>query len=172
MGVETDTNRIKFGDGSTQWNSLPYFSNNSFKYGLYSLSTNQTTNLITGNHIELDTSEGSLGGLSTGTGQNNGIITLPAGKTYKITGSFLFNHSIAGATTLQLYDRTNSSYFGFRAISYSMAYNTNFADKPFLFGIISPQTNTEIDVRLYGASNTSTAYTAFSWLLIEEYGGY
>ena len=52
MGLETDTNRIKFGDGSTTWTSLPYVgAGASFKYGLYTLSANQTSNLAAGNLI-------------------------------------------------------------------------------------------------------------------------
>jgi len=31
MGLETDTNRIKFGDGSTAWTELPYFIGNPYR---------------------------------------------------------------------------------------------------------------------------------------------
>jgi len=29
LGLETDTNKFKFGDGVTTWNSLPYYANGS-----------------------------------------------------------------------------------------------------------------------------------------------
>jgi hypothetical protein len=172
MGLETDTNRIKFGDGTTVWNSLSYFRGGSFKYGLYSLSADQSSNLSVENHIEFNNVQGSLPAPSTGSGQANGIITLPAGRTYKISGAFQTNHSAAGLAQIQIYNRTSSSYIGFMTASVSMNYNTPNAMQPTLLAIITPSTNIDIDARINGAINLSIIQSELTWLLIEEYGGY
>lgn len=39
-GWESDTNQLKFGDGSTRWNSLPYFSGAPDADPSFSLLTN------------------------------------------------------------------------------------------------------------------------------------
>ncbi|OGI00319.1 MAG: hypothetical protein A2Y25_01670 [Candidatus Melainabacteria bacterium GWF2_37_15] len=180
MGIETDTKRIKVGDGSTAWNSLSYYGvGASFKYGLYTLSSDQTSNISANNHIEFNTSHGSLGGLSTGSGQQNGIITLTGGKTYKITGAFLFRHSSAGATQVQVYDRTNSTYISGSCAVNSMNSSSNHSSVPVFIGIITPASNIDIEVRFTSISNTDmvlSGYTShlsgYTHLLIEEYGGY
>ena len=129
MGIETDTKRIKVGDGS-------------------------------------------LGGLSTGTGQENGIITLPAGKTYKITGGFRVAHSSAGNTHFFLYDRTNSEYLSLRVACIALSatsYNTNMSH---FTTIITPTSSIDVDIRFYAVVNTNKVFSDSTWLLIEEYGGY
>lgn len=172
MGLETDTNRFKFGDGSTAWNSLPYVgAGASFKYGLYTLSADQTSNTATGNHIEWNTSAGSLGGLSTGSGQANGIITLAGGKSYKMHGLFAAGYSASGTTHIRGYDRTNSAYITPLSAGHSM--NLNYTDTccPVFLGIISPASNIDIDFRFSYVAYTNKVYSC-SWVLIEEYGGY
>jgi hypothetical protein len=175
MGVETDTQKFKFGDGSTAWTSLSYAATGAtFKYGLYTLSANQSSNLAVGNHIEFNTSKGSLGGLSTGSGQANGIITLPAGKTYKITGVARFNHSSTNYTGFGVYDRTNSAYLQpvLNGVAMDMNYNSAQTDQPTFIAVVEPTTNIDIDVRFVDGANTSLVWACFTWLLIEEYGGY
>lgn len=172
MGLETDTNRIKFGDGTTAWNSLPYVSGTAFKYGLYTLSANQTSNFATNNHVEFNTVQGSLGGLSTGSGQANGIISLPAGKTYKITGSLGFQTSAAGYSFVQAYDRTNSNFLGLRSDKYSMNYTGSVTGQSNIMAIITPVSNIDIDIRYVSTSNVINTYASLSWVLIEEYAGY
>lgn len=176
MGLETDTNKFKFGDGTTAWNSLTYAggSAGSFKYGLYTISTSsQTSNISAGNHVEFNTSAGSLGGLSTGTGQQQGIITLSAGKTYKITGSLYFNHSSSsGYTNVRLYDRTNSAYFGSYIVQYSTSKSTNYSSQPTILAIITPSTSIDIEARFETVSSTNAVSFWSQGLLIEEYGGY
>lgn len=173
MGMETDTNRIKFGDGTTAWNSLPYVdAGASFKYGLYTLSANQTSNFAVNDHIEFNTTQGSLGGLSTGSGQANGIITLLAGKTYKITGDFMFLHSAAGSTGVEIYDRTNSTYLGIANTIYSMNSTSTFSSQQTVLAIVTPTTNIDIDIRFHQVVNTSRVQASLTYLLIEEYSGY
>lgn len=172
MGIASDVLRIKVGDGVTTWNNLSYINTGAFKYGMYTLSATQTSNIAVGNHIELNTSSGSLGGLSTGAGQANGIITLSSNKTYKITGSFLFGHSAAGWTVVRIYDRTNSTYLGIKECNYSGNYNGGDGDQPSLLAIVAPSTNIDIDVRFVEVNNTNMVSSGYGWLLIEEYGGY
>lgn len=61
-------------------------------FGLYQLSGNQTANLTAPSHIQLDqelqASADLVGSLSTGTAQQLGIITLPAGKLWECEASF------------------------------------------------------------------------------------
>lgn len=175
FGLETDTNRMKFGDGSTVWNSLPYAgtgANTSFKYGLYTLSVNQTSNLSVNNHIEFDETQGSLGGLSTGTGQENGIITLTGGKTYKITGALGVDYSSIGALKTRLYDRTNSITLGRDTLYHSPSYNGNYLRPDETLAIIAPVSNIDIELRVTQVNDVSSVAHVYSWFLIEEYGGY
>ena len=174
MGLETDTNRIKFGNGSTAWTSLSYVGvGASFKDGLYTLSANQTGNVSINNHIEFNTlAQGSLNTPSTGSGQDNGIITLAGGKTYKISGAFMVGFSTSGSATIGIYDRTNSTYLGQYSHHYSINAPSLNADQPTLLAIITPVSNIDIDARFYQSSNASSIFSSNSWLLIEEYGGY
>jgi len=173
MGLETDTYRIKFGDGTTAWNSLPYVGASAFKYGLYTLSVDQTSNFAVGNHIQFNTVQGSLGGLSTGSGQANGIITLTGGKTYKITGTTFASFSTAGGhLDCQLYDRTNSVGFGLYNYLQPTPNTTSHSIQPEIIGFITPLTNIDIDLRIHSVANLTQIGCSFTWLLIEEYAGY
>jgi fluoride ion exporter CrcB/FEX len=176
MGIETDTNKIKFGDGTTAWNTLSYFAGvpASFKYGLYTLSAAQTANLTNNNHVQFDTTSGSLGGLSTGSGQENGIISLVGGQSYKITFKVSCNFSgSTGVVTFSLYDHdTNVRLDGNGAATcYPQSSSANGSYVPNAFWIISPSSNINIDIRLYSpVALTSISYSA-TRLLIEEYAG-
>lgn len=61
-------------------------------FGLYQLSGNQDANQTAPNHIQLDqelqVSADLVGSLSTGTAQQLGIVTLPAGKLWEAEASF------------------------------------------------------------------------------------
>lgn len=69
------------------------------------LSAAQTANLAAGNHVEFDVASKSAGGitLATGTGQANGIFTLPIG-TYWITAFPEVTFSAAGVLQLRWRD--------------------------------------------------------------------
>lgn len=174
IGLETDTMRMKVGDGNTAWNSLGYYGvGASFKYGLYTLSADQTSNLAVGNHVEFDTCQGSLGGVSTGSGQAKGIITLPAGKTYKITGAAELVFSSGDFARLKIYNRTSSAYIGQEAICFAVNRNTSCSTQPTFMAIITTSANTDIDLRINSVTGTITTVSyEFNYLLIEEYGGY
>lgn len=164
----------KFGDGSTTWNSLAYAdtSAGSFRYGLYTLSANQTSNISVGNHVEWNTAEGSLGGLSTGSGQENGIITLPAGKTYKITCVCRGAFSGSGSIVYQVYDNTNSTFLGLAGMETSTDLATHASPRADMISIVTPETEIDIEFRFVSVSVPNSIYSAYSWALIEEYGGY
>ncbi|NLF83437.1 MAG: hypothetical protein GX568_05590 [Candidatus Gastranaerophilales bacterium] len=174
MGLETDTNKFKFGDGTTVWSSLPYAgggANSSFKYGLYKLSANQTSNLTVGCHIQFDMDEGSLGGLSTGSGQENGIITLAGGKTYKATYGWQENGSSTSSAAICLYDRTNSVYLGTQNWKFPSTNQSNNTGSDAGLGIFTPESEIDVEVRIVDQDISSIISTC-TYLLIEEYGGY
>lgn len=174
MGLETNTNKFKFGDGSTAWNSLGYVNTGgSFKYGLYTLSANQTSNFAAGNHIEFDTCQGSLGGLSTGSGQQKGIVTLAGGKTYKITAMLATSCSSPGWGNTRIYNRTSSTFCGFAKGNLTVNLGSSECPASHTMAILSPETDINIDFRIEDTSGTWVlAYPAGTWMLIEEYGGY
>lgn len=178
MGVESDTNKFKFGDGVTGWNSLDYAGGGSvststlnFKYGLYTLSADQTTNLLNNNHIEFDTSEGSLGGLSTGAGQADGIITLPAGKTYKATFGTCAVGTGNGSYGFRLYNLTSATYIGKENYKIPSTSASNCDGGNHALAIFTTTEETEIEVRISDQDISNINYLR-TWLLIEEYGGY
>lgn len=173
LGLELDTNKFKFGDGSSNWSELAYANAKpTFKYGLYTLSANQTSNFAIGNHIEFDTCQGSLGGLSTGSGQADGIVTLEGGKTYKIETVVGIHCSSAGAGNTQIYDRTNSVYCGTPQGHVTFDNNASDSSSGSTMAIISPSTDIDIDLRIVTSSGNWTTVYEGSWMLIEEYGGY
>ncbi len=175
MGVETDTNKFKFGDGETRWNNLPYAGGEStgniiLKYGLYTLSANQTSNLSANNHVEFNTIQGSLNNLSTGAGQENGIITLSAGKTYKITGNAaIVSSSSTSSIVFKVYNRTNSTYLGVENVCLPTTYTPNASCQPNFIAMVSPSTPIEIDIRFVLSNNITFIDSTRSYLLIEEY---
>ena len=84
------------------------------KYAIVGMSGNQSSNFNTNDHVELnqidaENSEGSGITVSTGSGQAQGIVTLPKGSVYRIFGFVTFQ---AGAASDQLccsvFNRTDS----------------------------------------------------------------
>ncbi len=179
MGLETDTNKIKFGDGATAWSSLPYFSggggggSSSFKYGEYGLSADQSSNLGANKHIEFDTLlNGSLNPPSTGTGQEKGTITLPAGKTYKIQLITQSVHNPTGELRFRMYNETASDYFGMVCMSMSVGYNDIGSFNGQLVSFITTTVDTDINARIIISTRPVKIDDATTRLIIEEYAGY
>ena len=180
MGVETDTNKFKFGDSKSAYNNLPYAGNGgtvagSFGYGLYSMSANQTNSFSVGSHVEWDIkNSGSLASPTTGTGQEKGIITLKAGKTYKITTCLTANFLDSnGCLYYRVYDRTHSQYLGFAGLALPASSPQHASPTEDMLCIVTPETDIDIDIRFETIAGTMTlviGYT-YGWLLIEEYGG-
>ena len=107
IGYETDSGKLKFGNGTTAWTSLAYYSAPAtFKYGRYTLSVTQTANLANGNPVKFDTVQGSLGSLSS-----YGV-ALTGGKTYKITFGVYCSFTSFGYSDFRIYDTTNSVQVG------------------------------------------------------------
>jgi hypothetical protein len=156
---------------------VPILIPRTFKYGLYELSTNQQSNLGTNKHIEFDIkTSGSLNPPSEGMGQEKGIIHLEGGKTYKITGAFVFNHSFyTGQTQVQIYDKTNEIFIGKRFYSVAVGdgayWGTTWGVQPSLIAIIKPETDIIIEARIIYTDSAILLEKNYSWLLIEEYAG-
>jgi len=177
LGLETDTNRIKFGDGTTAWTSLPYVgAGGNFKYARCALSASQTANLAVNDHIQWDTVEsGSLSGLQTGAGQANGIFTLAANKTYKISVNLRVAFTgNTGDIGIHAYNRTNSSYIGTVQINIdSVTVTTNVSSQSCGDWIVEVgSTPIDIDIRIIASTAVSNIQTSRSYMMIEEYGGY
>ncbi len=179
MGLETDTNKIKFGDGSTAWSSLPYFDggggggSSSFKYGEYGLSPDQSSNLGVNKHIEFDTLiNGSLNPPSTGIGQENGTITLPAGKTYKIQLIVHTTYNPTGELRFRMYNETASEYFGMACMSASVGYNDSGSFNGQLVSFITTTVDTDINARIFVSTRPAKIDNSPTRLIIEEYAGY
>lgn len=170
MALESDTNKFKFGDGQTHWNDLPYAGggSGSFQYGEYALSADQTTNLGQNQNIAFDTKvNGSLPSPS------NGVITLPAGKTYKFQFSYLASYSSnTGTSEVQMYNITASQFFGMGAANIPVTDTVNFAFQPSLIAFLTTTEETDISAKLNSSRDLSTVYAAETRLIIEEYGGY
>jgi len=179
MGLETDTKKIKFGDGTTAWNSLSYITaNTTFKYGFYKLSGNQTSNLSATNHVEFDTKiNGSLPAPSTGSGQQNGTISLEANKTYKVTAALMVGSSSGCSMNYSIYDVTNTQIINdIVANSKSSTYTGNNGGDAVLTNVFTTSSAIDIVVRIESNSNVNTIYgtnsgSVYSSLLIEEYNG-
>lgn len=170
IGLETDTKRMKVGDGSTAWNSLGYYGVGAiFKYGEYALSANQTTGLSVGSNIAFDTKV--VGSLNS---PSSGVITLPAGKTYKITLIHADGYSnAASSSAVQMYNITASSFFGMKTHGICTAYGSPYhSSQPALVSYITTTENTEIEARIVTSNYLSTIYANPTRLIIEEYGGY
>lgn len=173
MVVESDTKRLKVGDGRTEYIDLPYIvgavgsPGASFKYGAYTMSADQTSSLITGNNVHFDTVRGSLP-LPV-----NGVITLAANKTYKIEFSFYGMYSTAnGCSNIQMHNITDSVYFGPQACSIPVTNGNNACVSPSLVTFITPQSNIDIEVGIVFSRDMTAIYKDCAYLVIEEYGGY
>lgn len=170
MALESDTNKFKFGDGETHWNDLPYAGGGagSFQYGEYALSADQTTNLGQNQNIAFDTRvNGSLPLPS------NGVITLPAGKTYKISFTYMTSYSNSnGFSGIQMYNITASQFFGTETNALPVAALLNYSAQPSLIAFITTTQQTDIAVRIVECRDVSAVYAGQTRLIIEEYGGY
>jgi len=126
--------------------------------------------LAVNDNIAFDTKEnGSLNSPASG------VITLPTGKTYKITLVFYsgFNN-VSGAFRVQMYNRTESTAFGMSAQTLPVNQNQYQFGNPTLISFITTSQDTDIEARItYNINNYCNAlYTIETRLIIEEYGGY
>lgn len=137
------------------------------------LTANQTTNLSNGNHVEFNAGFG-IGGitLSTGTGQQLGIFTLPVGWIYRVHHALRASLSNSTATIQWQNDPGNSGAIG---INGNNTMTTQIND-PGQSSTISPMSglNNLIDcrttsqsIKLVKVSGTVTNYTATSVVFIE-----
>lgn len=166
MVLESDTNKIKFGDGETRYNLLPYI-NGGFKYGKYKLSANQTSNLSPSNKILFDT---RVGGVLPAPVSNQ--IALKAHTTYKIDLKIYASFSNEGYVNAQVYNPATSENIGeafaFVTYDYNVSRYAYMGTAPVIF---RPDSDINIAVKIDAALNLSSIQSLYSSLLIEEYGG-
>lgn len=99
-GTPADGDVYRWDSGSSQ------FVRWSPKYLTATLSANQTANLAANNHVEFDTKSADSGhiALSTGTGQANGLFTVPAGVWVVSSRVFAAFANSTAILALQLFD--------------------------------------------------------------------
>ena len=169
--VTQDSNgRYVLGTGGATTKSIAFIN----------LSSNQNSNIANGNHIEYDSivfQKGNDISLSTGSGQSNGIVTLPAGKTFKITAncSIRFGGN-TGTVGILIKNITAGTY-----LNYGGKYQTpNFAAQSefitmapvgFITTTVSTNIHVEIEspvslIRVNGTVGAGSTIT--TTLLIEE----
>jgi len=141
-------------------------------YAFISLSADQTSNLAVNNHVEFNTILNSVGGItiSSGAGQANGLITLDAGKTYKITARIRGGFSnAAGWATFQIRNNTAGALIGRNGITADMGANTNAVQND-VMAIITTSAPTVIEVREISLQNNylNAISYLYSSILIEE----
>jgi hypothetical protein len=157
MGIESDTQRIKVGDGATDWNSLTYFSAvPSVQSALMTMSSDQTTGLTAGNKILFDTIEGN----SLITISNNEFI-LPNGYIYTFTGQIMCAGSNSNAGIgIQMYNTTTGAYFGSFTYTGMTTYTVNRSMGPCFSGIISniSGNNITVNCNIVGQNGITTIF--------------
>ena len=159
MGYETDSGKFKFGDGTTAWTSLTYYTAvSTFKYGFYSLSVNQTAGLAGGNPVRFDTKQsGSLPAFSSYQ------ITLTSGKNYRfslnldcsLSAYFLLRNVTDNTVTNSIYARSSTA-------------SSDFPGQ-WITGILGA--NKVFQIEIYAPSSLTYIANAETSLIIEEYAG-
>lgn len=178
FGVEIDTFKLKVGNGVSVWNDLPYVTasgsgGSTFKYGLYSQLTDQSYNLAVGQHVEFDNCQGSLGGMSQGSGQQLGRITLAAGKTYKLTFALRGHWNVnEGWFGVGVFNINSGQFIGKQSITVPNSYTLdNHGAQPTGIAVFTPTVETTIELRITYSQAMAYIMKEWSWLLIEEYWG-
>lgn len=106
-GYETDTKKIKMGDGSTAWNALPYFTSGGgavVNNGTLSITIDGVTHKFTANQAEdtdIEFTTGGGGGMTAGNGLviGGGVISIDPTSRFKFSGKQLDINTDEVATT-------------------------------------------------------------------------
>lgn len=161
MGYETDSGKFKFGDGTTAWTSLTYYTaaSASFKYGFYELSVAQTTGLTTGSPVKFDTRRS--GTLPVPSSYQ---ITLTSGKAYKFTWSVSIN-----GTTASYFEIYNNTASAVASTQYPSGTTYGGYSGCYITAVLGSNTTYSVVVNSAGNGGNIPVYNA--WLLIEEYSG-
>ncbi len=109
MGIETDTNKIKLGDGTTAWTSLGYFETGEVTLAASQVLTNKTItfadNTLTGvQAADADTTKNDVANTFTavqtfGAGVKETKVAMAAAEIDLATGNY-FTKTISGIITL------------------------------------------------------------------------
>ena len=142
------------------------YTSSDLEYGYFTISVDQTSNLAVNNHVQFDTRLAGNINVSTGSGQSSGLITLHAGKKYRLYGKLGYATGSSFYINYQFYDYTNSVYSGkMGQVAASQGY-MGFADL-----IIEPETDIQIGLRFQTVSGVcSTIDSRFASMVIEEIG--
>lgn len=141
-------------------------------YMLALLSADQTTNLALNDHIEFNTSNSDNGiiSLATGSGQANGLFTLPANRIYRLECQLSsFFSSTVGSFFFSWRNNTSGTLIGSLAgvAPFSTPANETTISKA--VAIIAPSVSTQVEVRISGAPSSLTDIPATgSYVIITE----
>ena len=129
-------------------------------YAMVSMGTSQDFNFSAGDHVEYDQiTEQSANAdisVSTGAGQANGLITLPAGKVFKVEANIgVIFGSAASFLRIQIRDNTAGALVGEFANVEPLTVASDVASSETAHGYV-PASSTEIEVRIVFASGTIT----------------
>jgi hypothetical protein len=136
------------------------------EWGYITLSANQTSNIGIGNHVQFDTIIGNIT-LSTGIGQQLGLITLKIGKIYNISTCIRPNFTSDGGFVYGIYDSVDN-LLSTIALNYSINRNQVYTVIPHVSMIIKPAANIDIKVRIINISNTNAILADSSYLKVNE----
>ena len=175
-------NQLRIGDSGVTTISLgtlqdvsgiPYITSPYQNFGHYTMSTTQTTNLATNNHVQFDTSNnGGIGNIQTGSGQANGKLTLAALGTYRLMAGIRATFSgVTGNTNMQFRDETNGIYIGPVATLMSVTNATNISSSQGLCYVFSPGVfNINISLAFQAATVFTGITASTAWLYVEQIG--
>lgn len=130
------------------------------KYLTARLSANQTANLAANNHVEFDTKSADSGHitLSTGTGQANGIFTIPPGVWVIFAGVLVSFNAATGAMSLKWENDADDSVidhnFAISARPYDSADQVSAMTSVAVILVNSVSTDVKLDI---AASSNATA---------------
>jgi cell division protein FtsL len=135
--------------------------NINFEYGYF--KANQSSNLASGNHLELDMIKGNMT-VSNGSNQEKGLITLHGNKKYKLD----FSYSNAGNSTNGIIDfnvcDSNGNILEDLPYAYPTTYTGDSQASPVSTFILEPTIDTVINFKI--AANAS--HWVGAYLVIEE----
>ena len=142
------------------------------EYALVSMSGVQVTDLLAGDHVELDTINDQSGAflLSTGAGQANGLITVPAGKVWILSAAWQIGYTgISGFLNLRWRNNTDAVLIG---VAVNVNPETQTSDNAGLRSTVAIIDATleakEVEVRIVGNLNANRIEGGSSRALIRQ----